>query len=85
MAIFSGSLPAKDLMHRAEPRTNVDGKMAAGFAFVAYPAEYRFSGAMTFIVNKSGAIYEKDLGPNKTEIAGAIVDFDPDSTWAKVD
>ena len=29
----------------------VDGKMTAGFAFVAYPAEYRSSGVMTFIVD----------------------------------
>src|SRR4029077_5185705 len=40
----------------------VDGKMSAGFAFVAYAAEYRSSGVMTFIVDGSGTIYEKDLG-----------------------
>ena len=33
-----------------------------GFAFVAYPAEYRNSGVMTFIVNQDGVVYEKDLG-----------------------
>src|SRR6266849_645581 len=38
----------------------VDGKMSAGFAFVAYPVEYRSSGVMTFIVDESGTIYEKD-------------------------
>ena len=63
----------------------VDGKMTAGFAFVAYPAEYRSSGVMTFIVNKSGIIYEKDLGPNTTKLAEAMTAFDPDSTWNKVD
>ena len=40
----------------------VDGKMIGGFALVAYPAEYRNSGVMTFIVNYAGAIYQKDLG-----------------------
>ena len=40
-----------------------------GFAFVAYPVEYRSSGVMTFIVDESGAIYEKDLGPNTTKLA----------------
>jgi hypothetical protein len=59
----------------------VDGKMTAGFAFVAYPAEYRSSGVMTFIVNKSGDIYEKDLGPDTTKIAEAMTAYDPDSTW----
>jgi Protein of unknown function (DUF2950) len=63
----------------------VHGKMTGGFAFVAYPAEYRSSGVMTFIVNESGIIYEKDLGPNTTKIAEAMSAFDPDSTWNKVD
>ena len=59
----------------------VDGKMTAGFAFVAYPVEYRSSGVMTFVVDKSGAIYEKDLGPNTTKLAEAMTAYDPDSTW----
>jgi hypothetical protein len=63
----------------------VDGKMTAGFAFVAYPAEYRSSGVMTFIVSKSGTIYEKDLGRNTTNLAESMTVFDPDSTWTKVD
>jgi hypothetical protein len=63
----------------------VDGKMTAGFAFVAYPAEYHSSGAMTFIVDQSGAIYEKDLGPNTTKLAEAMSAFDPDSTWYKAE
>jgi hypothetical protein len=63
----------------------VGGKMTAGFAFVAYPVEYRSSGVMTFIVGKSGVIYEKDLGPNTTQLAEAMTAFDPDSTWNRVD
>ena len=63
----------------------VDGKMTAGFAFVAFPAEYRSSGVMTFIVDKSGAIFEKDLGPHTTELAEAMTVYDPDSTWHKVE
>jgi Protein of unknown function (DUF2950) len=59
----------------------VDGKMTAGFAFVAYPAEYRSSGVMTFVVDESGAIYEKDLGPDTTKAAQAMTAYDPDSTW----
>jgi Protein of unknown function (DUF2950) len=63
----------------------VDGKMTEGFAFVAYPVDYRSSGVMTFIVDKSGAIYEKDLGPNTTKLAQAMTAYDPDSTWQKVE
>ena len=36
----------------------VNGKMTEGFAFVAYPAEYRSSGVMTFIVNQDGVVYQ---------------------------
>jgi hypothetical protein len=63
----------------------VDGKMSAGFAFVAYPVEYRSSGVKTFIVSESGTIYEKDLGPNTTKLAQAMTVFDPDSTWHKTE
>lgn len=59
----------------------VDGKMSAGFAFVAYPVDYRSSGVMSFIVDSSGTIYEKDLGPNTTKLAQAMTVYDPDSTW----
>ena len=63
----------------------VDGKMSGGFAFVAYPVEYRSSGMMTFIVDQSVTIYEKDLGPDTTKLAQAMTVYDPDSTWHKVD
>jgi Protein of unknown function (DUF2950) len=63
----------------------VDGKMTGGFAFVAYPVEYRSSGVMTFIVDESGTIYEKDLGPNTTTLAQAMTTYDPDSTWHKAE
>jgi hypothetical protein len=59
----------------------VNGVMTGGFAFIAYPAEYRSSGVMTFIVDESGTIYEKDLGPDTTKIAAAMTVYDPDSTW----
>ena len=63
----------------------VDGKMSAGFAFVAYPVEYRSSGVMTFIVDQSGTIYEKDLGPDTTKLAQAMAAYDPDSTWHRLE
>ena len=63
----------------------VDGKMTEGFAFVAYPVEYRSSGVMTLIVDKSGMIYEKDLGPDATKLADKISTYDPDSSWHKAE
>ena len=62
----------------------VDGKMAGGFALVAYPARYPSSGIMTFIVNQDGVIYQKDLGKNTEKAAEAITSFDPDQTWKRV-
>ena len=32
-------------------------------AFVAYPAEYRSSGVMTFFVRPDGVVHQRDLGP----------------------
>jgi Protein of unknown function (DUF2950) len=62
-----------------------DGKMTAGFAFVGYPAEYRSSGVMTFIVGQDGVVYQKDLG-KKTEVLGkAMKEYDPNSTWQKAE
>jgi hypothetical protein len=61
----------------------VDGKMVAGFAFVAYPVEYRSSGVMAFIVDQDGAIYEKDLGPDTSNLASVMTEFNPDSTWQR--
>lgn len=63
----------------------VDGRMTAGFAFVAYPVDYRSSGVMTFIVDASGTIYEKDLGPNTTKLAQTMTIYDPDSTWHRAE
>ena len=62
----------------------VDGKLTGGVALVAYPAEYRVSGVMTFIINQRGIVFQKDLGEKSAEIAGAMTEYNPDSTWKKV-
>lgn len=62
----------------------VNGKMIGGFALVAYPAEYRNSGVMTFIVNHTGDIFQKDLGPNTARVAERMTSYNPDATWQKV-
>jgi hypothetical protein len=62
----------------------VSGNMVGGFALVAYPAQYRSSGLMTFLVNHQGTIYEKDLGWRTTDIALGMTSFDPDRTWRRV-
>lgn len=62
----------------------VEGKMTEGFAFVAYPAEYRSSGVMTFIVNQDGVVYQKDLGKKTETLGKAMQEYNPDSNWRKV-
>jgi hypothetical protein len=59
----------------------VDGKMTGGFAFIAFPAEYKSSGVMTFIICQDGVVFRKDLGPNTQKIAKAMKSFNPDSSW----
>jgi len=59
----------------------VDGKMTGGFAFVAFPAQYRSSGVMTFIVGSDGVVYQKDLGKETSVIARAMKKYDPDASW----
>ena len=63
----------------------VKGKMIGGFALLAYPAAYGNSGVMTFVVNHSGTVYQKDLGDYATSRARWIEWFNPDQTWKKVD
>jgi hypothetical protein len=59
--------------------------MTRGFAFLVYPAEYRSSGVMTFIVDQDGIVYEKDLGPKTAEIVKSLTRYDRDSSWRKAD
>jgi hypothetical protein len=61
----------------------VDGKMTGGFAFVAYPAEYRSSGVMTFIVGADGVVYQKDLGKKTGALGKVMKEYDLDPTWKK--
>ena len=63
----------------------VNGKMVSGFGFVAYPAIYRSTGVTTFVVNQNGVVYQKDLGPDTEKVANAMTEYDPDSTWDRVD
>jgi hypothetical protein len=63
----------------------VDGKLTRGFAFMAYPAEYRNSGVMTFIVNQNGVVYQKDLGDKTSEIASTMQRYNPGKTWRRAD
>jgi len=63
----------------------VSGKMTEGFAFVAYPAEYRSSGVMTFIVTEDGVVYQKDLGRKTDVLAKAMKEYHRNPSWQKAE
>jgi hypothetical protein len=62
-----------------------DGTLVDGFAFLAWPATYRGSGIMSFVVNQDGVVFQKDLGATTSEIVARITAFDPDASWARID
>jgi len=62
----------------------INGRMIAGFAMVAYPAQYGESGVMTLIVSHNGKVFEKDLGKNSAETGAKMTTFDPGAGWKEV-
>ena len=55
--------------------------MIAGFAMVAFPADYGISGIMTFLVSHNGTVLQKDLGPETPLLGQAMHAYNPDNTW----
>lgn len=62
----------------------INGRMVAGFALVAWPAEWANTGVMTFIVNQQGRIYQRNLGKRTDHLAASMNRFDPDTRWLPV-
>ncbi len=62
----------------------INGNMIAGFAMIAFPADYDNSGIMTFICNHQGKVFEKDLGEDSDLIASGIDVYNSDTTWQEV-
>jgi hypothetical protein len=59
----------------------INGHMVAGFALVAWPAEWGNSGVMTFIINQQGKVYEQCLGAKTSAIASKMTAYDPGPGW----
>ena len=70
---------------RAVANRRTDGKIAGGFAFVAYPAEYRGSGVMTFIITEKNVVKEKDLGTNSLALARSLGWSHNETGWVPAD
>jgi len=56
-----------------------------GLAILAFPAEYRSSGVMTFLVNRDGTAYEKDFGSQTDAASTDVASTPPDSSWKLVE
>jgi hypothetical protein len=61
----------------------INGNMIAGFAMVAWPADYGTSGIMTFLVSHQGKVLQKDLGDDTGVLAAALQEYDPDDSWVE--
>jgi Protein of unknown function (DUF2950) len=53
----------------------------SGDVFIAYPADYRSSGVMTFVITPDDVVYEKDLGPNTATLARKMTASALTSSW----
>ena len=62
-----------------------NGDMSGGFGLVAWPAQYDFTGVMTFIVNQDGIVHEKDLGKDGAATASKMTEYNPDDSWKRVE
>jgi len=58
--------------------------MTKGLALIAWPADWGSTSVTTFIVNKTGIVYQKNLGAKTSEIVANYRAYDPDQTWAPV-
>ena len=70
---------------RVVAKRRTDGKTAGGFGFVAYPAEYRSSGVMTFIITENDVVKEKDLGNNTSALASTLGWAHKETGWVPSD
>lgn len=60
----------------------INGHMIAGYALIAWPADYGRSGIMTFLCSHHGRVLDKDLGDDTAKAAESITAYNPDDSWA---
>ena len=65
--------------------SSANGNRPGRFTLIAYPAQYRSTGVMTFVVTDNNVVYEKDLGTNTVMLAKAMAKFQKDATWSVSD
>src|SRR3954465_8205511 len=64
--------------------TTADGSASRGFGLVAWPARYDATGVMTFVVDQTGVVRQKDVGGDTGATAKAMALYNPDASWTEV-
>ena len=87
IAISASGQPPSDIVHGYYFRkVGENGGSGAGHVIlIAYPAEYRSSGVMTFVVRSNHAVFEKDLGPQTASIAKTVKTLKVDGSWRRAE
>jgi hypothetical protein len=70
-------------MLSGQPKSGAGAK--AGFTFIAYPAEYRSSGVMTFVVTQNNVVYKRDFGADTAKLAMKVTAGGPFSSWHRAE
>jgi Protein of unknown function (DUF2950) len=79
--IESGQPSAED---SARAASDISENAGGSLLLLAYPAEYRVTGVMTFAVDRDGTLYEADLGPQTVTVAAILSELDPTLSWYAV-
>jgi hypothetical protein len=61
----------------------IAGRLLTGFALLGWPVEWGETGVMTFMVDHTGKLVERDLGPQTSLIVQQILRYEPDAGWAR--
>jgi hypothetical protein len=61
-----------------------NGVMKGGFALLAYPDKYAYSGVMTFMIGQDRVVYQKDFGEDTVGQALSLTEYNPDESWTAV-
>ncbi|NWG74910.1 MAG: DUF2950 domain-containing protein [Rubrivivax sp.] len=60
----------------------IGGRLLTGFALLGWPVEWGETGVMTFMVDHTGRLVERDLGPQTSLIVQQILRYEPDPGWS---
>ena len=87
VALSGSEQPPSDISHGYYFRKLSEKKSggAKEVLFIAYPAEYRSSGVVTYVVTSNQAVFKKDLGPKTATIAKTMSTLKVDRSWHRAE